>query len=204
MSNVNTAFGLRPIGINGSAPNSTGVTEYRIAAANTDVIYQGQPVIALNTGFIARISNATGNNLSPLGVFMGCQYVDAASRKPVWSNFWPGVAPLAGTTVRAFVADNPNQLFLVASSATLTDAATAQAAVFRRADLAAGQTGSTATGLSAATLDVTTLDDANACLRIVGISEDDANSDVTEAGLGLIVRFERHYNAPAAGGPVTA
>jgi hypothetical protein len=204
MSNVNTAFGLRPIGISGSAPNSTGVTEYRIAANNANAIYQGQPVIALNTGFIARISNATGNALAPLGVFMGCQYVDAASRKPVWSNYWPGVAPLANTVVRAYVADNPNQLFLVASSATLTDAATAQAAVFRRADLASGQSGSSATGLSSAVLDVTTFDDADACLRIVGISEDEANSDVTSAGLGLIVRFERHYNAPAAGGPVVS
>jgi hypothetical protein len=32
MANSNGAFGLRPYGILGSAPNSTGLTEYRIAS----------------------------------------------------------------------------------------------------------------------------------------------------------------------------
>ncbi len=39
MANQNTAFGLRPIGLNGSATNSTGVTQYEIASDNTNAIY---------------------------------------------------------------------------------------------------------------------------------------------------------------------
>ena len=34
MANSNGAFGLRPIGVVGQAANTTGATEYRIAAGN--------------------------------------------------------------------------------------------------------------------------------------------------------------------------
>ena len=40
MANQNTAYGLRPIGLTGSAANSTGVTQYEIASNNTNAIYQ--------------------------------------------------------------------------------------------------------------------------------------------------------------------
>ena len=50
MANINGAFGLRPIGKVGQNTNSTGSTEYRIAAGNTNAIYQGSPVIPLAAG----------------------------------------------------------------------------------------------------------------------------------------------------------
>ena len=40
MANQETAYGLRPIGLVGSAVNSTGVTEYEIANNNTNALYQ--------------------------------------------------------------------------------------------------------------------------------------------------------------------
>jgi hypothetical protein len=40
MANQSTAYGLRPIGLVGSATNSTGVTQYEIASNNTNAIYQ--------------------------------------------------------------------------------------------------------------------------------------------------------------------
>ena len=43
MANQNTAYGLRPIGLVGSATNSTGVTQYEIASNNTHPIYQYSP-----------------------------------------------------------------------------------------------------------------------------------------------------------------
>jgi len=41
MANQESAYGLRPIGMVGSGPNSTGITEYEIASNNTNVIYNG-------------------------------------------------------------------------------------------------------------------------------------------------------------------
>ena len=52
MANTNGAFGLRPIGKMGQSVNSTGVSEYRIASGNTNVIYQGTPVIPLAAGVV--------------------------------------------------------------------------------------------------------------------------------------------------------
>ena len=38
MANQDTAFGLRPIGLNGASANTTGVTQYEIANDNTNAI----------------------------------------------------------------------------------------------------------------------------------------------------------------------
>ena len=75
MANTNGAFGLRPIGMQGATPNSTGVSEYRIAAANTNQLYQGQAVIPLAAGVIDDLQAAAGGNVSIVGVFWGCEYV---------------------------------------------------------------------------------------------------------------------------------
>ena len=47
MANQETAYGLRPIGLVGSAVNSTGVTQYEIATDDTNAIYQYEIVVPL-------------------------------------------------------------------------------------------------------------------------------------------------------------
>ena len=88
MANSNVAFGLKPIGIQGQAPNSTGTTEYRIASGNTNAIYQGSPVIPLSTGFIDIVGAAAGGTVGLLGVFAGCEYVSSTTGETVFSNYW--------------------------------------------------------------------------------------------------------------------
>jgi len=99
--------------------------------------------------------------------------------------------------VKAFVADNPNQLFKVASDATLTNRATALATVFANASLGtSARAGSTDTGSSTSALSVSSVNTtATLPLRIVGILDDEANSDYTAAGIPLIVRLNAHFNA---------
>ena len=67
MANTNGAFGLRPIAKMGQNANSTGASEYRIAASNTNAIYQGSPVIPLAAGVIDIIAapKRTPNSLLP-------------------------------------------------------------------------------------------------------------------------------------------
>jgi hypothetical protein len=134
---------------------------------------------------------------------MGVEYVDSVSKKPVWLNYWPGSGSVSVDTnypVKAFVADNPNQLFKVASDASLTDRATAQAAVFANASLGtSARSGSSDNGNSTAALGVSTIAvTATLPLRIVGIMDDEANSDYTAAGIPLIVRLNAHHNATNA------
>lgn len=132
MANQETAYGLRPIGLVGSGANSTGVTQYEIASNNTNAIFQYSICVPLAAGVIDQAGATSGGTTQALGVLMGVEYQDSVSKKPVFINYWPGSGSVSVDTnfpVKAFVADNPNQLFKVASDATLTDRATALAAV---------------------------------------------------------------------------
>jgi hypothetical protein len=204
MANESTAYGLRPIGLVGSAVNSTGVTQYEIASDNTDAIYQYGICVPLAAGVITFAGATDGGTTPALGVLMGVEYQDSVSKKPVFLNYWPGSGSVSVDTnypVKAFVADNPNQLFKVASDATLTDRATALLTVFANASLGtSARAGSTDTGSSSSALGVSTVaTTATLPLRIVGILDDEANSDYTAAGIPLIVRLNAHFNANAGG-----
>lgn len=200
MANANTAYGLRPIGLVGSGANTTGVTRYEIASNNTNAIYQYGIVVPTSSGVIDRAGDTAGGTTQALGVLMGVEYVDSVQKKPVWINYWPGSGSVSVDTnhpVKAYVADDPNQLFKVASDATLTNRATALATVFANASLGtSAQSGSSSTGSSTAALSVSSVaTTATLPLRIVGIVDDVANSDFTAAGIPLIVRLNAHFNA---------
>ena len=154
MANINGAFGLRPYGVLGSATNSTGVTEYRIASTNSNKIYKGMAVIPTADGVIDDLQAATGGTVSILGVFNGCEYVSSTTGEVVFSNYWPGSGADSNFPVKAFVYDNPNQLFTIATSNVVAAANTeaeVRAAVFSNIQLADGNSGVDTTGLSSAT-----------------------------------------------------
>jgi hypothetical protein len=200
MANQETAFGLRPVGLVGSGANSTGVTEYEIASNNTNAIYNGAIVVPLAAGVIDQAGDTAGGTTQALGVLVGVQYHDSTQKKPVWLNYWPGSGSVSVDTnypVKALVADDPNQLFVVAADATLTDRATALATVFANASLGtSARTGSTDTGKSNSQLSVSSVaTTATLPLRIVGLVDDDANNDYASAGAHLLVRLNAHFNA---------
>jgi hypothetical protein len=200
MANQSTAYGLRPIGLVGSASNSTGVTQYEIASNNTNAIYQYGIVVPTANGVIDFAGATDGGTTQALGVLMGVEYQDSVQKKPVFLSYWPGSGSVSVDTnypVKAFVADDPNQLFKVASDASLTDRATALATVFANASLGtSARTGSTNTGSSDSALSVSSVaTTATLPLRIVGILDDVSNSDYTAAGIPLIVRLNAHFNA---------
>jgi hypothetical protein len=210
MANINGAFGLRPIGKVGQNTNSTGMTEYRIAAANTNAIYQGSPVIPLAAGVIDIVGAAAGGTVGLLGAFAGCEYVSSTTGEKVWSNYWPGSGADSNFPVKAYVYDDPNQLFLIATSNVVAGADTeaeVRAAVFANANFASGASGTDATGMSSATLDLNTIATTNTLnLRIMGVQDDPENSDFASAGVGIIVRLNNHFNSPngaIAGGTVS-
>ena len=203
MANQETAFGLRPIGLVGSAANSTGLTTYEIASNNTNVIYNGAIVVPLAGGVIDQAGATDGGTTQALGVMMGCEYVDSVTKKTTFLNHWPGSAAISVDTnhpVKALVADNPMQTFQVATDASTTNRATALAGVFANASLGtSARTGSTDTGRSNSALSVSSIaTTATLPLKIMGIVDDDANSDFAAAGIPLIVRINAHYNSPNA------
>ncbi len=203
MANSNGAFGLRPIGVVGQAANTTGVTEYRIAAGNTNAIYQGSPVIPLSTGFIDIVGAATGGTVGLLGVFWGCEYVSSTTGEKIYSNSWPGSGADTNHPVTAFVYDNPMQTYVICSDASLTNEATARGHVFANANFATATSGSSTTGISSAKLGVSTIATTAALqLRIMGVQNDPDNADFAAAGIPVIVRLNNSFNS--ANGAIVA
>tara|TARA_R110002020_G_scaffold242837_2_gene456308 strand:- start:209 stop:853 length:645 start_codon:yes stop_codon:yes gene_type:complete len=200
MANSNVAFGLKPIGILGAAPYTSGVTEYRIASDNSNPIFQGMAVIPLAAGVIDDLQAAAGGNVGIAGVFNGCEYVSSTTGEKIFSNYWPGSGADSNFPVKAFLYDNPNQLFTICTSNVVSAANTeaeVRAAVFANIAFATGNSGSTTTGISSATADLNTIATTNTlALRIMGVQDDPENSDFTAAGIPLIVRINNHFNAP--------
>jgi len=200
MANTDSSYGLRPISRQGASPSSNGMTEYRIASDNSNPIFHGMAVIPLAAGVIDDLQAAAGGNVGIVGVFGGCEYVSSTTGETVWSNYWPGSGADSSYPVKAFVYDDPNQLFQVATSNVVAAANTeaeVRAAVFANIAFATGNSGSTTTGLSSATADLNTIATTNTlALRVMGVQDDPANSDFTAAGIPLIVRINNHFNAP--------
>ena len=194
MANANVAFGLKPVGMHGSSPATQGTSQYFIAS-NASAIFQGSPVKAELTGGTIQIASATGNGDQLVGIFAGCEYVDATTGKLKFSNTWPGSGS-ANTNfdIKGFVYDNPAQRFIIASDGTNTDRATAKADIFKTADIASGASGNTTTGISSAVLDISTAEDTDTSnlVMILGIHEDVTNADHSAAGVSYIVKINNH------------
>ena len=193
-NNLAGGYGLRPIGITGAGANTTGTTQYEIANDYTTAIYQGGIVIPLASGTIAISDQA----VAPLGVLYGIEFVDSGTKKTTWKNYWPGSNNVSVDTnypVKAFVFDNPMQLYTVVADGTNTDRATALTSVFANCDMASVNNGSTGTGQSTDMLDISTVATTNTLdVRVVGLYEDEANVDYSALGHQYIVRLNHHYN----------
>lgn len=193
-NNLTAGFGLRPIGKVGGNPFNNATTQYEIANDYTTAIYNGGIVIPLAGGTIA----CTDQAVSPLGVLGGVEFVDSTTGKTTFKNYWPGSNNVSVDTnfpVKAFVFDDPMQLYVVVADGTNTNRATALADTFANCDMASVNNGSTVTGRSSDMLDISTAATTNTLdVRIVGLYEDEANEDYSALGHQYIVRLNGHYN----------
>ena len=193
-NNITAGFGLRPIGKVGGNVNNNATTQYEIAGDYTTAIYNGGIVGPLSDGTIIISDQA----ISPLGVLAGVEFVDSVTGKTTFKNYWPGSNAVSVDTdfpVKAFVYDDPMQLYVVAADGTNTNRTTALADVFSNADMASVNNGSTATGRSSDALDISTGATTNTLdIRIVGLYEDDGNVDYSAIGHQYIVRLNGHFN----------
>ena len=187
MANQDAAFGLRPLKTLGQADDSTGMSSHKIEPGAASVLYQGSMAIGANTGYVDISAAASTTNV---GAFWGTFYIDPTTLKPTFKNYYPGgVTPPSSGAVEAFVYDNPQQLFEVQSDNT---AASAQTDVFMCADLSTPAGGSTTNGVSSMELADATLSATAAVLKIIGVSRDPANSDLTAANVNWRVMIDQH------------
>lgn len=180
MSAVSAPFGFRPV----LHPSGTmRPTKYTIAGSYGSAIYNGMPVILATNGTITAGTAAA----DLLGVFAGCEYIDATGKPNVSPN-WPAAQSiLAGTEAIAYVYDNPSTLFEVQA-----DGSIAQTAVGDQADMSNATAGSALTGQSQATLSATLAGaGAQAQFRIIGFGKGSDNAP-GDAFTVVQVQIARH------------
>jgi hypothetical protein len=168
MANRNTqGFGLVPAGTLGSTPATSGQGKYKIDAGYATTIYQNGAV-ASSAGYI--IDGQT-TDAPILGVLNGIFYNAATTLKPTFSNHYVQVTPANSEDIDAFVFDNPQQQYVVA-----TDATVAQAGFLETYDMNTSA-GSTTTGKSSATLDIGDTSADAASWRLLRSAEDPENDE---------------------------
>jgi hypothetical protein len=201
MANSNGSFGLKPIGVIGNG-FAAGTNQYFIKS-DASAIYQGSPVeVELTGGTAAIITSADGDGKQLLGVFAGCEYVDASTGKLTFKNYWAG-SGTADTNydIKCFIYDNPFQRYIIASDASNASKATARVDTFRTAAMVLATGGSTVTGISTGGLGISTVSAGNPSLplMLLGIHEDVTNSDHTAAGVPYIVKINNHIFTASSG-----
>lgn len=173
MSATASPYGLVPVYHPSGLDRATA---YTINPTYNTAIYKGDPVI-LNANGTVTVGTAAA---ALLGVFMGCEYVDATG-KPTYSNFYPASQSVqSGSVITAWVITDLETVYEVQMSGQLSATlATAMAAIGDEADIIY-TAGTSATGLSACALN-TTLAGAGSQkqFRIVGfgLAPDNAPTD---------------------------
>jgi len=192
MASTASPYGLKPVNRVDGMPYAGATQTFLIdPAGEATNIFYGQVVIIGADGYLA-ISTATGadittNNLGgsgvgAIGVFVGCEYVNAQGQV-INAQYYP-----SGTTgvVTAKVITDPS----VAFQAQL-DGSGAQTVLGTNTFFAAVQstsTGSTTTGNSTSALESTVVTTA-AAFRIVGFVELEGFSEIGDAFTDVLVKF---------------
>ena len=190
MANQDAAFGLKPIGYLGSAPMNSGLTEFEVAAC-ASAMFQNDLIKVINTGTVGIA--AASDNGALLGSLQGVFFTDASTSKPTFANNLK--ASNAATDIKAFVSDNPHQLYEIQSD---NASASAQTDVFNNADVAVGA-GVTPNFISKTELGDSTQATTTANLRIIGVSDDAKNNDLTSANVNWKVIIIEHLYLTATG-----
>jgi hypothetical protein len=198
MASTATPYGLKPVKRLDGMPYAGATTQYLIdPAGEATNLFTGQVVILGADGYVAlatatgadlTTNNLGGNTIGALGVFMGCEYVNAQGQL-IHAMYYPAnYAAPTGTAIKAFVVDDPFVLF----QAQLSGAG-AQTIIGTNTTFTAVQstsTGSTRTGLSTSSLDATVVATARPFRIVAHVSDPaDAFPDVLVAFTATAHRF---------------
>jgi hypothetical protein len=185
MPNVVEKYGLRPSRQLNGSPFINAQNRYRIAANNTTAIFQGDLVKPLTSGTISRAVANTSDAV--VGVFNGCFYTDPTTQKPTFLNYYPG--SVNASDIIAMVIDGPDTVYEVKADTTF-----AVADLFKNYSIT-NETGSTQTGISKVTLDVSESGTAGTfVVQAIDISQDVFNSDLNvSSNVGVLVRINNHF-----------
>jgi hypothetical protein len=179
-----TGFGMKPVKMAGQSANTAGLGEYPVAASSS-AIYNQDLVAAATSGFAAVAAAGTEQLLGSLnGVF----YTDASTSKPTFQAYLLGSN--TASDIVALVNDDPHQMYEIRSN---NAGASAQTDVGNTADIAYSA-GASPNYISRTTLNDSSLSDsASKQVKIVGVSRDPDNQDLTSANVVWRVVISEHF-----------
>ena len=185
MANRNSAgFGFVAAGTLGNTPSTQGLSQYFIDAGDSANKFNGMAVRVTAGYIVTGEDSATGTTV---GVLNGIFYNAATTLKPTFANAYIAtITPANSEDTKAFVNDNPFQLYNVAADAAVaTTVVGAHAIVLDTFDVNTG--GSTTTGRSNTTIDIGDTHATNNTWRLVRSAEDPENNDLTAAFCTVVV-----------------
>jgi|TARA_S200002703_G_scaffold43041_1_gene37448 hypothetical protein len=147
MSATAAPFGLRPVG-NLSGTYNGAFRQYPILTSYSTRICFGDVVKLVDGGSTTTIEKDTGTTAAtPIGIFLGCRFIDISTKQLTFSQQWSGAAHTEGM---AYVCDDPNILFEIQADGSVNDDDIAA-----NAALVQGTSSSTL-GISRVSLDIST------------------------------------------------
>ena len=96
----------------GGSPTD-GTTTRKIISTYATAIGFGDPVVSVSSGYIEAPAPGT---TQLAGIFYGCEYLNLAVGRKVWSMYWPGTTQ--GGDALAYICNDPQALFVVQSDNT--------------------------------------------------------------------------------------
>ena len=152
---ISAPYGLKPINLIGGQVFAGATRQLPITTSGVNyatAIFYGDVVQLASSGtvIISTLDTDTSPVAGVVGVFLGCSYTNPSTKQKVYAQYWPGAAS-GITDAVAYIADDPDQLYKVASVGDTADgsglviAPVQQTAVGTNAVLVLN-TGSTTTG----------------------------------------------------------
>lgn len=193
MAAVSSPYGLRLAKRLGQTPQTHGFSQYPITSGYATELKTGDVVKLVPGGYLEKDVGTTA--ATPIGVFIGCAYTDAAMgylNKQSWA------AGTVSADAMAYVIDDPDAVFQVQANGPLgTNAVGTNAALVQGAGNST--LGISGVGINAGTIALT----ATFPIRILGLVKIAGFSAPNDAFTDVLVRFNTHAsrvptgNAPA-------
>ena len=194
---ISAPYGLKPINLIGGQVFAGATRQFQINPAGfAGNIFNGDVVKIVSTGYLEKDTGQA--TATPVGIFLGCSYVNAQGQT-IYAQYYPtGYAAPTGTVITAYVADDPDILFkaVLVSGQTedgngLVPTYIGRTVIGSNAELVQNSgviaTGDSRIGIYTAAGNTTT---ASLPIRIVDVVPDTANSS------GNFVEVICKWNAP--------
>ena len=115
--------------MDGGSPTA-GMTEVWIASTDAGLIFRGDPVMTSSNGgtnnsgaYITSVNNnsvTTSTGFLVRGIFQGLYQYQPSVQRVVWSNWYDGSVTGSTGDIKAYIIDDPEELFIVQASTKAT------------------------------------------------------------------------------------